>query len=154
MTDTATNPSDTFTDPTEIRFALDLVKLLQSDLSRTNFLRSALPDVLAMLGAATGGWVSQRLGTWQVEAWIGRQGTLPESLISDAVDQCAVGSADGWCVAPCTVRSTSGDAALPQPAPAALVLQLSPVSKQGTAPHQGAALPRGAARRFSRPHTC
>jgi transcriptional regulator with GAF, ATPase, and Fis domain len=137
VTDTATNPSDAITDPAEIRFALDLVKLLQSDLSRADFLRSVLPDLLATIDATTGGLVSQRLGTWDVEAWIGRQPTLPEALIGEAIDQCAVRDADGWCVAPCGVRSASGDATLPQPTAAALVFQVSSAAQQGAAQLRG-----------------
>ena len=123
MTDTAINPSAAATDPAEIRYALDWVRLLQSDLSRSEFLRSVLPDLLGTVDAAAGGLVSQRLGTWEAEAWIGTQPTLPEALIGEAIDQGAVRNDNGWCVAPCSVRPTGGDATLPQPTAAALVVQ-------------------------------
>ncbi len=122
MTDTAvTNDSDA----TEIRLAMAMVKTLQSDFSRSGFLESVLPELLAMLGGELGGLVRQRSGSWDREIWVGQDARIPELLVADAVDRSATQISDGWCVTPLPVASAPSDSAAAPPTASALIIRLT-----------------------------
>jgi DNA-binding NtrC family response regulator len=126
-----TNPSVSLeSDATEMRLAMELAKTLQSDFSRDGFLQSVLPQILQMLGGELGGLVSQQLGTWDREIWIGEQVRLPELLIGEAVDRGATQISDGWCVTPLPIEGDSSEVALVQPAACALVIRMTKAEQE------------------------
>ena len=71
----------TGSDAIEIRLAMEMVKTLRTDFSRSGFLRSVLPELLGMLGGTSGGLVTQRTGAWEREIWVGEEVRIPELLM-------------------------------------------------------------------------
>lgn len=128
VTDSATKSTEMTVEATEMRIALDLVRMFQSDASRQRFLQSILPELLAMVGGDGGGLVSQHSGTWNREVWVGETVAIPETLVSEAVDQNAIQISDGWCVAPVEMGGDS-EGVIAEPTPSALVLRLTTSNK-------------------------
>jgi transcriptional regulator with GAF, ATPase, and Fis domain len=125
-----TEPSfSTDSDATEIRLAMEMVKTLDSDFSRDEFLESALPELLRLLGGELGGLVVQQSGAWNREIWVGEEVRVPELLIGEAVDRGTTGIADGWCVTPLSTERSS-DAPLAEPTASALVIRMSESQQQ------------------------
>jgi DNA-binding NtrC family response regulator len=122
----ATNESDAI----EIRLAIEMVKTLQSDFSRTGFLESVLPELLGMLGAELGGLVVQRSGVWDREIWVGDHVRVPELLIGEAVDQGATRISDGWCVTPLSIDRGTNGLAMAQPTASALIIRMSEAERE------------------------
>lgn len=125
MTHPITPSQDAIHDPAEIRAALDLVKLFQSELGRGDYLRSVLPEVLPRIGGTAGGLVSQDRGRWIVEVWIGPAEPLPELLISEAADQSVTRVSQRWCVAPLPIHNSRLADVVAEPVASALVFRIS-----------------------------
>ena len=124
------NPSEI--DPIEAILAMEVVKALQRDDSRTALLESVLPTLIESLGSDLGGVVVQRSGRWTREAWVGEQKRIPELLIAEAVDQGAIQVAEGWCVVPMRVSLPRPDSGDTPPIAMALTLQFNgPQSETG-----------------------
>jgi DNA-binding NtrC family response regulator len=88
------------TENTEIRLVVEVSKSLKKDICRTEFLESIFPELLQFLGETTGGLVSQSLGQWNREIWVGESVEIPELLIGEALDLGSTRIAKGWCVTP------------------------------------------------------
>ncbi len=126
------NPSEI--DPIEAILAMELVKALQQDDSRTALLESVLPAVMERLGSDLGGLVVQRSGRWTREAWVGEQKKIPELLIAEAADQGATQVAESWCVVPLRASHPRPDSGGKPPNATALILQLTRPQAGTTAP--------------------
>lgn len=87
-------------DPLETRLAVEMVKLLDHDVSRGDFLRSVIPVWLAVLGGESGGLVVQQAGSWVPEQWVGAARDFPEDLVAEAVDCASPQETRGWCALP------------------------------------------------------
>jgi len=84
----------------EIRLVSEVVKALKGDISRPSFLESAFPELLEFLGETMGGLVTQSLGQWNREIWVGENVSIPELLIGEALDLGTTRIAEGWCITP------------------------------------------------------
>jgi len=92
----------------EIDLVDQVVNALKTDISRSKFMESVFPDVLAFLGETTGGIVNQGSGQWNREIWVGEQLGIPELLIGETLDFGKIRHSEGWSVAP---MSGGGDKA-------------------------------------------
>jgi DNA-binding NtrC family response regulator len=109
---------------TEQRLALEMVKTLERELSRAEFLQSVIPEWLRLVGGELGGVVCQRSGTWQAEFWVGQRVRFPEPLLGEAVDRGLTQTAGGWCVVPLRIEIKAGGFPLAPPAATALIVRL------------------------------
>ena len=116
----------------ESGLSLDILKTLQTDHSRNEFLHVAIPGVLQSMGGALGGLVSQRSGKWTPECWVGEKLPFPSELVGEAFDRGVTISADGWHAIP-LVQPTSCNDTLGEHSPSsALVMRLaSDADEQG-----------------------
>ncbi len=113
------------TDISDMRLAMEIVQTIQADFSRDGLLQKVLPDLLSVIGGDAGGLIGQRAGGWNRELWVGDEAALPESLISEALDQDNATIDRGWCVTPIRDLSTTDGMALPATTPSALVIRLT-----------------------------
>lgn len=123
VTNALTDQNEVTADATEMEIALDLVKMFHCDTSRQRFLQSILPELLGMVGGDAGGLISQRSGDWNREVWVGELVPIPDSLVSEAIDQNAARIAEGWCVAPLELQVAGGEGGMAEPTPSALVFR-------------------------------
>ena len=91
---------DIDTDAVDIRLGLEIVRSVQSEHSREEFLESVFPILLALVGAEGGGLVTQQDGTWHPEVWIGPAIATPVSVIAEAVDTDTAVVSDRWYATP------------------------------------------------------
>ena len=115
-------------DVAETSIAADIVAALESGLSRDGFLRAALPHLLRAVEGESGGIVVQNEGRWQPEAWVGTPESLPDTLISEAVDESSPQFRSGWGVAP-LAQDRVADPQLPA-SPLAAFVYRTPVDAQ------------------------
>ncbi len=131
MSDALTKPRVGISDALEFRSALETIETMQAGFPREGYLKSVLPDLLRLLGGESGGLVRQSLsGKWRRDVWHGEMLTIPETLVSEAVDQGTVQISAGWCVAPLATEPAGSSGGLPQPAAAALAFRLIAVQQQ------------------------
>ncbi|MEM9589400.1 MAG: sigma-54-dependent Fis family transcriptional regulator, partial [Planctomycetota bacterium] len=105
-----------------------LMQSLQRGVSREDMVQSTLPSLLRMIGADAGGLVSQVRGNWTPQLWFGDQQSLPESIVSDVVDEHATRIEGAWCVSPLNQSAdgvASHRAAQTARSPSALVLRMT-----------------------------
>ncbi len=96
-------------DVTELHLALELLKGIDNQASRDRCLQSVVPRLLRMFGGDCGGVVSQQAGIWNTDFWIGDKAQLPESLISDALDQNHTQINAEWLVSPLSTGELNTD---------------------------------------------
>ncbi|GAA5510232.1 sigma-54-dependent Fis family transcriptional regulator [Novipirellula caenicola] len=105
--------------------SMDILKTLQADHSRHDFLDVAIPGVLQSMGGTLGGLVSQRSGKWTPECWVGEKMPFPPELVGEAFERGITISADGWHAIPLAQPQHSGTA-VGEPSPSsALVMRLA-----------------------------
>ncbi|MCG8651407.1 MAG: sigma-54-dependent Fis family transcriptional regulator, partial [Pirellulales bacterium] len=122
----AANPSIESADMVETRLSLEMFQAFRRDLSRQEFLRRVMPEMLRAIECERGGLVSQRADAWFDEVWVGAQEEpLPEDLISESMDTGRVTATDRWAVAPLRISQVGRDGSLPQPVASAVVFQLT-----------------------------
>jgi DNA-binding NtrC family response regulator len=100
-----------------------MVKALEHEVSRQEFLRSLLPTWLAVVGGEAGGLVVQHAGRWIVEVWSGAERKIPEGLIAEAVDRTSPQVAGGWCAVPLRSKSQAIDSGAGTSVASALVVR-------------------------------
>ncbi|TWT81655.1 Nitrogen fixation protein VnfA [Planctomycetes bacterium CA13] len=122
MTPAAQPPESSRADSDDL--SLEILKTLQSNFSRSEFLISTLPGVLHSIGSETGGLVSQRLGKWDRECWIGEKTAFPDDLVSEAVDHGSPKRSEGWFAAPLDSQLLQSDSSTITSSSSALVFKL------------------------------
>ena len=103
------SPVITEEDAGDVRLAMEIVRSIQSDLSRDGFLKSVLPNLLKMIGGESGGVVRQTAGRWTQDMWVGDTSGLPENVVSDCIDRGTSVIAEGWSVTPLDQDSSAID---------------------------------------------
>ncbi len=87
-------------DAAELTLAMDLLRGMDEEASREQFLQTNMPRLLKMFGGDCGGVVSQRDGSWVTDFWSGDRVRYPESLVSESLDRNNIQMDAGWLAAP------------------------------------------------------
>ncbi|NND97700.1 MAG: sigma-54-dependent Fis family transcriptional regulator [Pirellulaceae bacterium] len=114
---------------TDARLAMEIARSIQEDLSRDGFKKNVLPGLLSMIGGQSGGVVRQVSGRWTHDLWVGDETTVPENLISDALDRGSTTVANGWCVTPLARSSVEHGLPLSLRSASAFVVRISPAEQ-------------------------
>ncbi|MCO8123249.1 sigma-54-dependent Fis family transcriptional regulator [Stieleria sp. TO1_6] len=116
----------------ELAFAAEIAGMLRSQIGRSAMLSQLLPRFVDLLGLGCAGLVTQHQGGWQVESWsdvnsssngLPAAKTLPNELISDAIDRGTSRTDGRWWAVPCQVDVNEDGVIVSSPLVGCLVFQ-------------------------------
>ncbi len=110
----------------DVHLPRNILRILQANLSRNEFLISALPSILESVGSVAGGLVSQRGGGWARECWVGDDANVPPELVGEALDRGSSARLNGWFATPLNDQPFLADGEKTGSCNSALIFRIDP----------------------------